>query len=206
VAEANDSVAVTPGSGALVATQLINGKEYQVFIPANPTGNLIGDIPTYSAYSGAITAASNKVYLHLFNASGSGKVVKVRKLFIQPSQSTVTGVSQTWRVEKTSAVGTTSNTAITIRAHDSNNPAVPSQITAAHSYTAGGTVAFTWFEIPLNPEETFPAVGLMPYFNILPTDGERVTDFVLREGEGMALKNITGLSYSYSALAVFSIE
>jgi hypothetical protein len=132
--------------------------------------------------------------------------VKIRKLFIQPSQATVTGVSQTWRVSQTSAVGTTGNTAITIRAHDSTDPALPSQITAAHSFTAGGTDAFTYFEIGLNPEETLPAVGLMPFFNILPVDGDYVSDYVLNEGQGLKLTNVTGLSYTYSVVCVFAVE
>jgi hypothetical protein len=182
------------------------GKEHQVVILANASGQLIGDAPTYTAWSGNITAAANKVYMHIFNATGSGKAVKIRKLFIQPSQATVTGVSQTWRVSQTSAVGTTGNTAITIRAHDSTDPALPSQITAAHSFTAGGTDAFTYFEIGLNPEETLPAVGLMPFFNILPVDGDYVSDYVLNEGQGLKLTNVTGLSYTYSVVCVFAVE
>jgi hypothetical protein len=107
MAEANDSINVTPGAGASVATQLVNGKEYQVVVTANPNGQLIGDIPTYSIWSGNITAAANKVYMHIFNASGSGKIIKIRKVFIQPSQSAVVGVSQQWRFSRTSSVGTT---------------------------------------------------------------------------------------------------
>jgi hypothetical protein len=204
--QANDSITVTPGAGATVATHLVGGKEHQVVIQANSNGQIVGDAPTYTAWSGSITAAANKVYMHLFNASGSGKIIKVRKMFIQPSQAAVVGVSQTWRVSQTSAVGTTGNTAITIRPHDSTDTALPAQITAAHSFTAGGTDAFTYFEIGLNPEETFPAVGLMPFFNILPVDGDYVSDYVLNEGQGIKLTNITGLSYVYSVICVFSVE
>jgi hypothetical protein len=204
--QANDSITVTPGSGATVATHLVNGKEHQVVILANSGGQIVGDAPTYTAWSGAVTASANAVYMHVFNASGSGKIIKVRKMFIQPSQAAVVGVSQTWRVSQTSAVGTTGNTAITIRAHDSTDAALPAQITAARAFTAGGTDAFTYFEIGLNPEETFPAVGLMPFFNILPVDGDYVSDYVLNEGQGLKLTNITGLSYSYSVLCVFSVE
>lgn len=206
MAQANDSVTVTPGTGATIATHLVGGKEHQVIILANSNGQIIGDAPTYTAWSGSVTAAANKVYMHIFNAAGSGKIIKMRKLFIQPSQAAVVGVSQTWRVSQTSAVGTTGNTAITPRAHDSADPALPAQITAAHSFTAGGTDAFTYFELGLNPEETLPAVGLMPYFNILPVDGDYVSDYVLNEGQGLKLTNVTGLSYVYSAVAVFSVE
>ena len=202
----NDSVDITAGTGTTIATHAVSSKEYQVVMLANPTGNLVGTVPTYSAWSGAVTASANLPYLHVFNASGSGKVVKMRKVFIQPSQAVNALTAQTWRVAKTSAVGTTGNTAITIQKHDSADAAVPAQITAARSYTAGGTQAFTYFELPVSVEETLPSVAVAPYFNILPNDGEIVSDYILREGEGLVVQNITGGSYSWSVLGVFSIE
>lgn len=197
--------ATTP-AGDVIATHLADGKETQAVIAVNENGEIIGTIPTYSAWSGVIAAAANKVYMHLFNAAGSGKTVKIRKVFIQPSQAVNALAAQTWRVARTSAVGTTGNTALTIRPHDSANAAVPAQVTAAHSATAGATEAFTFFEIPISVEETLPAVGLVPWFNLLPVDGDRVQDYNLNEGEGLVVKNVTGGSYSYSVLIVFSIE
>lgn len=206
MATANDSVAVTPGSGVNVATQLIGGVEYQVMITANSAGQLLGDSPTYTFWSGNISAAANKVYAHIYNGAGSGKIVKVRKVFVQPSQAAVTGVSQQWKFSKTNALGTTGATAVTLRAHDSADPALPAQIAAQHSFTAGGADVFTYFEIGLNPEETLPAVGLMPYFNLMPTDGDYTSDVVLREGEGFKVTNVTGLTYTYSVVVVVSVE
>jgi hypothetical protein len=202
--QANDSVTVTPGSGATIATHLASSKEYQVFMQANPDGHILGSLPTYSAWSTAVAASANLPYWHLFNATGSGKVLKVRKIFIQPSQAVNALVAQTWRVAKTSAVGTTGNTSITINKHDSSDAALPAQVTCARSYSAGGTQTFTYFELPISVEETLPSVGLVPYFNILPTDGEAVTDFVVREGEGLVVQNITGGSYTWSVLGTFT--
>lgn len=206
MAVGNSAIPITPGLGVAVASHTAGGKEHQVVMVANPLGNLIGDIPTYSAFSGAQAAAANKPYLHIFNATGSGKIVKLQKVFIQPSQAVNALTAQTWRVAKTSAVGTTGNVAITIQKHDSASPAVPAQITAAHSYTAGGTQTFTYFEVPLSVEETFPAVGLQPFFNVLPNDGDHVSDYILREGEGLVVQNVTGGVYSWSVLGVLSIE
>lgn len=202
----NDSITVTPGTGATVATHLVGGKEYQAVVEVNELGHIIGTSQTYSAWSGVIAAAANKVYMHIFNAAGSGVVVKVRKVFIQPSMAVNALGAQTWRFSQTSAVGTTGNTAITIQKHDSNSSAVPAQVTAAHSFTAGGTDAFTYFEIPISVEETLPSVAVVPYFNLLPIDGDRVQDYVINPGQGFKVTNITGGSYSYSVLAVFSIE
>jgi hypothetical protein len=204
--QANDSVTVTPGTGATIATHLASSKEYQVFMQANPDGHILGSLPTYSAWSTVVAvSAANTVLWHLFNASGSGKVIKVRKIFIQPSQAVNALAAQTWRVAKTSAVGTTGNTAITVVKHDSNDSSLPAQVTVARSYTAGGTETSTLFELPISVEETLPAVGLVPYFNVLPTDGEAVTDIVVREGEGLAVKNVTGGAYSWSVLGTFTV-
>jgi len=203
---ANGQVDITPGVGAPIATHLINGKQHQVAMLANPAGSLIGEIPTYSAWSSVVAASANLPYLHVFNAAGSGRIVKMRKVFLQPSLAVNALAAQTWRVAKTSAVGTTGNTAITIRAHDSANAAVPAQITAARSYTAGGTQAFTYFDLPVSVEETLPAVGMVPWKNILPNDGDTVSDYVIREGEGLVVQNVTGGAYSWSVLGVFSIE
>jgi hypothetical protein len=204
--QANDQVDVTPGSGAVIATHSVGGKEHQVMMLANPAGHLIGDIPTYSAWSTAIASTANLVYMHVFNATGSGRIVKMRKVFLQPSQAIVTAPApHTWRIAKTSAVGTTGNVALTIRPHDSLNPAVPAQVTAGRSYTVGGTQAFSWFEVPIATEETASGNGLVGLVNILPNDGDMVSDYILREGEGLAVQVVTAAAaYTWSVLAIMS--
>lgn len=208
MALANNSVPITPGVGSAIATHLVGGAQHQVVMLANPAGSLIGDIPTYSAWSTAIASTVNLVYVHVFNAVGSGRIVKVRKVFLQPSQAIVTAPApHTWRIAKTSTVGTTGNVALTIRPHDSANPAIPAQVTAGRSYTAGGTQAFSYFEVPVATEETAAGNGLAAMFNVLPNDGDVVSDYILREGEGLAVQVVTAAAaYTWSVLAVFSIE
>jgi hypothetical protein len=200
----NDSVAVTPGAGTEVATHLVGTKEYQIFMQATPDGHLLGSLPTYSAWSGSISATANLVYWHLFNAVGSGKVIKVRKIFLQPSQTVTAITAQTWRVAKTSSVGSTGNVAITAQKHDSADANLPTQVTVGRSYTAGGTQAFTYFDLPINPEETMPGSTIASFWNILPVDGDPITDYVIREGEGLAVQNVTGGAYAWSVLGVFT--
>lgn len=195
----------TVSSGGVIATHTQSSKEYQVVMRANADGHIMGTIPTYSAWSGAIAAGANKVYMHVFNAAGSAAIVKLRKLFVQPSMAVNALTAQTWRLSKTSAVGTTGNTGITIQKHDSASANVPAAVTAAHSFTAGGTDSFTYFEMGLSTEETQPGAHLQPYFSILPTDGDEIEDYILRAGEGLKLTNVTGGAYTYSVLAVFSI-
>lgn len=40
--QANDSITVTPGTGATVATHSVDSKEHQVMIVADPAGRLLG--------------------------------------------------------------------------------------------------------------------------------------------------------------------
>lgn len=207
MATANDSVTVTPGSGATVATHLAGGKEHQVVIMANHNGHFLDDIPTYTCWSGNVAvSAANTVLMHIFNAAGSTNIVKIRKVFIQPSQTATTLTAQTWRVAKTSALGTTGATALTLQKTDTTDPNVPAAVTAQRGYTAGGTQTFTWFELPVDVEETRSGVALLPFYNILPTDGDRVSDIILQPGEGVAVQNVTGGAYTYSVLMVVTIE
>jgi hypothetical protein len=204
--QANGAVLLDAGAGPdSAAIHTVGGKGHQIFMQATPDGHLMGSLPTYSAWSGSLTGAANLVYWHLFNAAGSGKTIKLRKVFIQPSQAVTAITAQTWRVAKTSSVGTTGNTAITVQKHDSSDAALPSQVTVARSYTSGGTQAFTFFELPINPEETMPGSTIASFWNILPVDGDPITDYVIREGEGVAVQNITGGAYAWSVLGVFTV-
>ena len=81
--KANDSVLVTPGSGATVATHLVDSKEHQVVMIANANGHLQDTLPTWYIWSTYDARAANEILIDLFNATGSGVILKVRKLFIQ---------------------------------------------------------------------------------------------------------------------------
>lgn len=88
----NDSIAVTPGNGTVVATHVVDGKEYQVVMTAGPSGHIHDSLPTYYFWTPFAAGAQNQRLMDLFNAASSGVVVKVRKLFIQCNQAAITGV------------------------------------------------------------------------------------------------------------------
>ena len=46
MSQANDSVLVTPGAGATVATHLVSAKEYQVVMVADESGHIQQTLPT----------------------------------------------------------------------------------------------------------------------------------------------------------------
>lgn len=153
--EANDSIAVTPGSGAVVATQLVNGKEYQVVCVADESGQIDGSNARYRLVIPSQAVGANKVFCDLFNATGSGKIMKVLSVFAYPDNDTA--VTGTLGVEvaltRTTAVGTggtaatndsTSLTAPTITRFDTNDAVVPAQVTA-RAAPAGGATAGAYF-------------------------------------------------------------
>jgi len=72
----NDAINVTPGSGAVVATQLVSAKEYQVVMLAYPDGHINGSLPQYRMICPAQAVGANKVFLDLFNATGSGGTLR----------------------------------------------------------------------------------------------------------------------------------
>lgn len=67
MAQANDSVTITPGTGAVIATHLAGGKEHQVMVLADQAGNLdptrvvsgtvaVSNLPGTQPVSGTVTA------------------------------------------------------------------------------------------------------------------------------------------------------
>ena len=207
MAQANDSIAVTPGTGATVATQNPgDGKEYQVVMVASATGHLQGDVPTYYYQTAQAAAAQNKIFFEVFNASGSGKILRLRKLFIQSNVATQTGVGMQFDLNRTSAVGT-SGTTLTAALADTANAAVPAQVTARSVPTGGATTAGAVFSSPfLSSEETQAGTHFNWAFNYIP-EGENIQRPTAREGEGLKLTQITNSTAgSWSVCAVITLE
>src|SRR3990167_6183141 len=156
--QANDSILVTPGSGATVATHNPgDGKEYQVMMLADDSGHIAQTLPTYSLWVPTAAVGANKLYADLFNASGSGKVIEVRGIWAIPDTdvAVVGALGIQILLLRTSAVGTggtvptynggTAETTGTIVPLDTNNGAPPAQITARALPTGGATIsAFYW--------------------------------------------------------------
>jgi len=155
----NSTLAVTPGSGANVATQDIGGVKYQVVMLASDSGQIEGSNPRYRFVSTSSAVGASKVHCDLFNATGSGKVMKILSVFVYPDIDTA--VTGTLGVEvaltRTTAVGTggtaatfegTTLTAPTISRFDTADATLPAQITArlapAGGATAGAYMGSRW--------------------------------------------------------------
>lgn len=153
--QANDSILVTPGSGATVATHLANSKEHEVVMVADSSGHLVGTKPLYHVLipSQVHVAVANTVHWDLFNADPAliARVLSIRQI---PNITTaVTGVVFDWLLERTSAVGT-GGSALTPWLADTNDPALDADITCRSKPTGGATQSTDLFNYSISSEET----------------------------------------------------
>lgn len=210
--EANDSITVTPGTGASVATHLVNSKEYQVIMVADENGQIEGSNPRYRAIFPSVAVGANKVYCDLFNATGSGKIVKVLSVFAYTDNDTA--VTGTLGVEialtRTTAVGTggtaavndgTALNAATITRMDTADSVVPAQVTAravpAGGATAGAYLGSRW----LFTEETNAASAIAGTAGaeLIRNDGSKL---IVRENSGIRVVQGTVASVGNIAIEI----
>lgn len=218
--QANDSVLVTPGSGTSIATHLIASKEHQVVVQADASGHLHGTLPTYLYTTPNVAVGASKLFLDLFNAAGSGKIIDIRGIWIVPKTDVAATGLVAVRVDlyRTSAVGT-GGTAHSYKSPtpdvaggnispmDTVNAALPAQITARWLPTAGATIA-EWMiaTYSLGEEASTSLAYLSQYQNILP-DMKIGQKFALNEGQGILLKQGTVASAgSLGFLIAFTVE
>lgn len=208
---ANDSVTVTPGTGATVSTHLVGGKEHQAVVLCDTTGNLYNSKDTWVVSTGNTihVGAARTTLLDLFNAVGSGAILRVTGLYIIPALAAVTGVGQTYELIRTSAVGT-GGTALTPAAFDTTNTALPAQVTARTKPTGGATTATTLLFVNGSSEETNPYASMASTLNHIPIGGmfsPQETGFVLREGFGIKVDQTTNSAVgNVNVVVVFTRE
>lgn len=166
-------------------------------------------LPTYYVLADAVAHAANKHHLSIMNAAGSGKVVAIKKLFhINLSLAAVTGVAERFDVKKITAHS--GGTAITPQSCDSDNPAIPGQITAATGATSVTEGPILYPITTQNDELTAANTATANYFmqglNLQP-EGIEVQELRLRPGQGMTVKQITSSTVgSFAWLAVITID
>lgn len=202
---ANDSILVTPGTGATCATHLVGGKEHQVFMAADIDGHIQGSAPAYLLYQQPrVTTAAATDFFDLFNATGSGRIVRLRGLWpaIQITAASAIVPSFQFSLIRTSAVGTGGTTVSTtataapaagagcISQFSTLDSALPAQITARTLPTGGATAAAFLFNILMCSEETNAAVYLSQQINWLP-ELPYAPPFELQENQGVKLRQIT---------------
>lgn len=195
---ANDSILVTPGSGATVATHSAGSKEHQVFMWADDAGHIVGTKPIYgyNIVSQVHVAVANTVHWDLFNADAT-VVIRVASILQIPNITTaVTGIVFDWLLERTTAVGT-GGTAQTAWQADLSATALDADVTCRSKPTGGATQSTDLRNYSLSSEETNAAtiqiasqggLELIP-FAMMPQNGG--PGIILRQNQGLRCVQIT---------------
>lgn len=162
------------------------------------------ELPTYVWTTPASSADASEDYLDLFNATGSGRILRVVGVYLLGNIDVVTTDAIAIRVGsfRTSAVGT-GGTAFSYQSatrdlaggsvspYDTSNAALPSEITGRHLPTGGATAA-EWLGYRFtSPDETSPSMGYYTAFQNAMPGGEFCQLWTFREGEGLLLENAT---------------
>jgi len=170
-------------------------------------------IPGDSAYivqAGFQALAQNKVFMSLFNASGSGRKVKIWVVKMQKNFAAVTGLAFQMTLSLSSNLGSGGTTLAPKKTH-SGLPNLPAQISVLHAPSTAPTETNLLFSKFLHSEETNVAAatdeavgGIWPV-SVL---GQRWNNpITLNEGEGISVKQITATTAgTYNCVVIFTIE
>lgn len=206
-------------SGDAIAVHAVGGKLIQTVCVADDSGHIQGSLPTYFYCSPPIAVGASKLMLDLFNATGSGKVMDIRGVWvIAKTDVAVTGVvTARYDVYRTSAIGTGGTAASVDSAtadpaggnltkFDELNAAIPAQITARVAPSAGATKSKWLFPVYTFPEETGVGAHLLQFQNAIPmfTYGQKL---VVRENSGLLIQQGSVASVgSFAFLIAFTLE
>jgi hypothetical protein len=172
------------------------------------SGRLVDNIPTYYLYqSPRLTTAAATDYFDLFNATGSGKTIKIMGLWSLVSTTVATAFVVTWQwsVIQTSAIGTggTLHTfegtappatgLINISRVDDADATLPAQITARAIPTGGATAQKFLFDMQLLPDEALSSTYSNPYANVIPI-GRAIKEPIIPENRGIKVRQVTAVA------------
>lgn len=196
--QANDSVLVTPGLGATIATHLANSKEHQAVVLADADGYILNSKPAYFANipSQVHVAAANTVHWDLFNADAS-LIVRVFSILQIPNIVTaVTGVAFAWTLGRTTSAGT-GGTGVTPWPYDSNTgvvPALDANITLRSKPTGDAAAGTILRNYNLHGEETNTGsvvIASLGGLELVPPALAARGGIVLRQNEGLRCVQVT---------------
>ena len=145
---------------------------------------------TWTVMADAVVPASGKHHISIFNGSGSGKVVRVQKLFciLNLSVTTaITGVVNRFDVRRTTAQS--AGTTLTPTAQDTTNTAIPAQILIATNATVTNSSILMPNMILLEEPTVTQAITVAQFmqFQNLLVEGPETQEYVLRETQGLTV-------------------
>lgn len=155
---------------------------------------------TYRAVITGATFASNKSMLTLFNGSGSGRILRVKRVWFLNNQTVaVTGVLTTMELRRISA--SSGGTAASVVKHDTASESMPAQVTTTTGATDTLTgdpayMRFMWSnDEPASGALTNDESECIPLLATVfdATGDSDLEPIVLREGQGLSVRH-TGSS------------
>lgn len=154
---------------------------------------------TYTLAATGVTLLANKSIIGFYNGTGSGRIVRLYKVWLLNNQ--VTAVTGTTGFMELRTITTGSGgTALSPVKHDSNNENFPAQVISATnlSYTNRDLIIRTYWcsDEPTPITSTTDEVLTIPSFGTIyeaAYSGTNVEPIVCREGYGVTLNNITSI-------------
>lgn len=209
---AGDSITVTPGTGATVATHTVSAKEHSVVMLADADGHIQGSKDVYFFYiaSQVHVAAASTIHWDMFNADAA-KLVRVLSIRQIPNIVTaVTGVATSWTFQRTSAVGT-GGSAQTAWLPDTSQTAMDADVTCRSKPTGGATPGTALAGYAVHSEETNAGTMVLASLGGLELIPQALLNsragILLRQNQGLSVTQTTNSSAGNTGwLITFTIE
>ncbi len=210
----NDSILVTPGVGATVATHIISAKEYQVIVLADEFGQILGSRDTYwyDLPEQVHVAAASTIHFDIFNAHAT-LLVRVVSIRQRPSITIgVTGVAFSWTFQRTTSVGT-GGSEQTAKLADLSQTALDAAITCRSKPGGGAGAGVLLKNYSIHSEETnvgtiaIASAGgleLVPQ-TLAPPNNEH--GILLRQNQGLSVTQTTNSAAGNTGwIIIFTVE
>ena len=211
---AGDSILVTPGVGATVATHIVASKEHQVIMEADVDGHIRGskNVYCYRIAEQVHVAAASTIHWDMFNADAA-LIVKVLGVHQLPGIVTaVTGVATNWTFQRTTSVGT-GGSAQTAWLRDLSQTALDADITCRSKPSGGAAAGVQLAGYTIHSEETNAASQMMHMMmlggvaNLAPKYMQEAGGIVLRQNQGLSITQTTNSAAGNTGwLIVFTVE
>lgn len=156
---------------------------------------------TYTAGFLAVAFGNNKSMASILNGSGSGRIIRIKRIWVLNNQTAgVTGVLTTWALKRSSAQS--AGTAVVPTKHDTASEAIPAQVLVATGATVTQTGDVALRQWMWSNDEPAASSGTSDEFECLvplncvwdsATGDTDVEPIVLREGQGLDVRH-TGSS------------
>jgi hypothetical protein len=152
---------------------------------------------TFTAAFLGVAFGNNKSMAGLFNGAGSGRVLRVKRIWVLNNQTSgVTGVLTTFSLRRSTAQS--SGTSVTPVKHDTASSTLPAQVLCAHGATVTSATADTFRNWMWSNDEPAASSGTSDEFECLvplnliwdaATGDADLEPIVLREGFGIDVRH-----------------